>query len=224
MKKIVLFFIPVFISLAAKCQVEFGFFAGPQLTYSHYSIRDEAQKNKIKYGFQAGGMLKIPFENQIFFSPMVFYSMKGYKVTFNRPSEPPDLLATDNDTRLHTFEIAPLLQYDFSTESNHFFLRGGPSLDVQITGKESFNRSLGSPVKRNMRFGYADYGHFAFNVLLHAGFETGNGLTIYAHYSHGVGNIVNTDNGPSVVHRAAGISVGYYFNRKNLVMDTRNKE
>ena len=214
MKKIILFFIPVFVSIAASSQVEFGLFAGPQLTYSHYTIRDEAQKNKIKYGFQAGATLKVPFENKIFFSPMMFYSMKGYKVTLNQFSYPPDSNAIDNDTRLHTFEIVPMLQYDFGTTSNHFFIRGGPSLDIQLFGHEKFNRTTGAPVSRNMKFGFADYGYFAINFLLHVGFETENGLMIFAQYTHGVGGINNADNGPKILHRAAGISMGYYFNRK----------
>lgn len=182
-------------------QAEFGVFAGPQITDAAYSTPEinlgkTKQETEIKYGFQAGAMARIQFEGKLFFSPAVFYSMKGFKVKLTRPSFPPDSSAVDNDVTLHTFELAPMLQYNFSEEDGHFFIKAGPSIDVQLFGKEKFNKSGGGSVNRNMKFSFGDYGRFGANLLLQAGYETAGGFVIFAHYTHGIGSIVNTDNGP----------------------------
>lgn len=219
MKRFLLLSFTFFSVLAGHSQADFGFFAGPQITFAHYTTPEinlgkTKQETKMKIGFQAGGTWRVQFEKRFYFSPAVFYSMKGYKVTFTRPSLPPDSAALDNDATLHTFEIAPMVQYNFSDEPGHFFIKAGPSIDVQLFGKEKFNKTGGTAVSRNMKFSYSDYGHFGANFLLHLGYETESGLIIFAHYTHGIGSIVNTDNGPRIFHRAAGISVGKYFNRK----------
>ncbi len=220
MRKFGLLYFAICCVLNSYSQAEFGILAGPQITFAHYTTPEinlgkTKQETKMKTGFQAGGTMRMQFENKLYFAPAVFYSMKGYKATFTRPSFPPDSAAADNDVTLHTFELAPLFQYNFSNEPGHFFIKAGPSIDVQLFGKEKFNKvNGGGSVSRNMKFSYGDYGHFGANLLLHVGYETENGLIIFAHYTHGIGSIVNTDNGPRIFHRAAGISVGKYFNRK----------
>ena len=219
MKKSCLLLIVLSISCLLQAQTEFGVFAGGQSSWASYStpeidLGSTKQDTKMKYGFQAGAMARVQFEGKLYFAPAVFYSMKGYKVTLTRPSFPPDSLAIDNDVTVHTFEIAPMLQYNFSEAAGHFFIKAGPSIDLQLFGKEKFRRSSGPSVSRNMKFSYGDYGRFSANLLLHLGYETSSGLIIYAHYTHGVATIVNTDNGPTVRHRALGLSIGKFFNRK----------
>lgn len=219
MKKIGSLLICVCLTNAVFSQFEFGVFAGGQVTTASYhtpeiNLGRTKQETDMKFGFQLGGTAKMQFEGRLFFAPAAFYSMKGYKVTLTRPSLPPDSAAIDNDVTLHTFELAPLLQYNFSDDPGHFFIKAGPSFDVQMFGKEKFNKAGGGTVSRNMKFGFGDYGYLGANLLLHVGYETSSGLIIFAHYTHGIGNIVNTDNGARIVHRAAGISIGKYFNRK----------
>ncbi|HRG81540.1 MAG TPA: porin family protein [Chitinophagaceae bacterium] len=219
MKKSYLLFIGLMMAGLLQAQTEFGVFAGGQTTWASYStpeinLGSTKQDTKMKYGFQAGAMAKMQFEGKLYFAPAVFYSMKGYKVNFTRPSFPPDSLATDNDVTVHTFEFAPMLQYNFGEAEGHFFIKAGPSIDLQLFGKEKFNKSSGPAVSRNMKFSYGDYGRFGANLLLHLGYETSSGLIIYAHYTHGVATIVNTDNGPTVRHRALGLTIGKFFNRK----------
>ena len=219
MKKICFVLVSVLLAGSVSAQPQFGVFAGPQATWAGYSTPEinlgkTQQDTKMKAGFQAGATARMQFEGKLYFAPAVFYSMKGYKVTLTRVSFPPDSLATDNDVTLHTFELAPMLQYNFSDADDHFFIKAGPSIDVQLFGKEKFNRSNGTSVDRKMKFSFGDYGRFGANLLLHLGYETSSGLIIFGHYTHGFGSIVNTDNGPRIVHRAFGISVGKYFNRK----------
>jgi Outer membrane protein beta-barrel domain len=219
MKKVYLPFVFLLFTFIAKSQPQFGAFAGPQMNTAHYDIFDInvkkiKQETEMKFGFQAGVMMMIPFENKLFFSPAVYYNMKGYKVTFNRVSIPPDSFAVDNDVTLHTFDIAPMIQYNFSDNPGHFFIKAGPSINIHLFGNEKFNKTGGSSVDRKMKFSYSDYGRFGASLLLHLGYETSSGFIIYAQYNHGIGTLINTDGGPDVLTRCAGISIGKYFNRK----------
>lgn len=224
MKIFVLSVITLCISISLFAQPEFGILAGPQMMSARYDVKGKKQETDFKYGFQFGGMMKVPFENKLYFAPAVFYSMKGYKVTFDQFVYPPDPAAIDNDVSLHNVEIAALLQYDFSNNPGHFFIKFGPSIETQLFGKEKFNKITGEQVSRNMKFSFADYGRFGANLLGHLGYETASGFTIFAQYTFGVGSVSNTDGGPSIRHRAFGLSIGKYFNRKKIVIDTRNKE
>ncbi len=221
-------FVPVFallITLTAHSQFEVGFFAGPQATGARYTILNQKQKNEIKYGFQAGFGLKVPFEKNLFFAPAAFYSLKGYKVTFTQFVYPPDSNAINNNTTIHSFELAALLQYDLSSNPGHVFIKAGPSLDFHLFGKETYNLKAGGTVSRKMPFSAdGDYGHFSANMLVQIGYETGGGFMIFAQYTHGMASTNNADGGPKIRHRAYGISIGKYLNRKKMAMDTKNKE
>jgi len=225
MKKIYSLFFTLIITLIAHSQFEVGFFAGPQATGARYTILNQKQKNEIKYGFQAGVGLKVPFEEKLFFSPAAFYSLKGYKVTLTQFVYPPDTNAKDNNTTIHTFELAALLQFDFSNEPGHVFIKAGPSLDFHLFGKETYNLKAGGSVSRNMTFSTdGDYGHFSANMLAQIGYETGNGFMLFAQYTHGMASTNNAEGGPKIRHRAYGISIGKFLTRKKIVIDTRNKE
>ncbi len=71
-------------------QTRFNIFAGPQVTTVHYIVRGMKQTVDFKPGFQLGAGAKIEFENHLYFSPAIYYSLKGYKVTLNQAATPPD--------------------------------------------------------------------------------------------------------------------------------------
>lgn len=220
-------FISVFIVIASVChsQSRFGIFAGPQTTSAKYSVTGIKQPTNYKQGFNAGVGWKIPFESNLFFSPAAFYSLKGYKVKFNRYIYPPDTAAIDNKTSIHTFELAFLLQVDLGKKPSHFFVKAGPSLDFQIAGKEKFNLKTGGVVNRKMDYDFTAYGHYSANLLMQFGFETESGFTIFGQYTLGLGNLNNADAGPAIKHRAYGLSVGKYLNKKKTfeMPGTKNK-
>jgi Outer membrane protein beta-barrel domain len=224
MKFISLIVTTLSITLSASSQVQFNIFAGPQATTAHYTIGGTKQETEMKVGFHAGIGMKVPFENKLFFAPAAYYSMKGYKVTYNKFVALPDVNARDNKTTLHTFELAPLLQFDFNNNPSHFFIKAGPGLDFQLIGNEKFNLLTNGSVDRKMKFSYGDYGRFSANGLFQLGYEAGSGLIIFAQYSHGLASISNLDGGPQIKHRVFGISFGKFLNRKKIVIDTRNKE
>jgi hypothetical protein len=212
------------ISLNVCSQNQFGIFAGPQATGARYTILNQKQKNTVKYGLQAGVNMKVPFEGKLFFAPAAFYSMKGYDVTFTEFAFPPDVNAKNNNTTIHCFELAALLELDLGNNPSHFFIKAGPSLDFQLFGKEKFDLKAGGSVDRTMKWSPGDYGRYSANLLGQLGFETNSGVMIFLQYTHGAASINNADYGPKIRHRALGISFGKYINRKKIVIDTKNKE
>jgi len=211
----------LFSAFASFSQVELGIIGGPQITSAKYKIEGEDQPTDHKYGVQAGLTMKVPFENNLYFAPAFYYSLKGYKVTFNKGAFPPSDEAINNDTKMHTVETAALLQYDLSKNPNHFFIKGGFAVDLIISGKEQFDVLPRGTVNRNMKFSFGDYGRITASTNVHFGYETKSGLIIIAHYAHGIGSMNNADYGPRIFNRIAGISLGYYLRKNPNVLDTK---
>ncbi len=193
-------------------QVQVGIFGGSHLSSVNYVIEGAKQKDKFKYGYHAGINWKVPVEGNLYFSPAAFYSRKGYNVKFDKPAYPPGPEALTNRTTFHTVELAFLLQHDFSNMPDHFFFRSGPSLDFHLFGREKFDTDDGK-IKRNTPFGYDKYGRYSANFLIQFGYEAHNDLFFFAHYTYGLANISNKDEGPKIRHRLFGISIGKYISK-----------
>jgi hypothetical protein len=72
--------------------------------------------------------------------------MRGYKVQFNQPSYPPDLLAIDNNTTFHEIDVDPLLQFDLSKKASHPFIKVGPSFNFILWVRKSITWQLVNPL------------------------------------------------------------------------------
>lgn len=225
MKKSIIFFVTLSLCIATYAQTEFGIFAGLHASSAIYEVKNVKQPTDFKYGFHMGVDYKIPFENNLTFVPALSYKMMGYKVRFNRPSFPPDLLAKDNDTRFHEVDLDLLLQYDLTKKSNNFFLRAGPSFGFILAGKENFSLTTGEEVDRDMKFSVLrGYGRYGAAVVVQLGLETSSGFTIYGHYVQHLISMSNEDEGPSIRNRLVGITFGKFLKSKKIVLDTRNKQ
>lgn len=189
-------------------------FGGPQTTSVDYSIRGVNQSAEYKQGFIAGAGLKTLIEGPAFFSPMLYFSRKGYKVSFNERAFPPDSGALNNNTSINTIELAPLIQINLSKQPSYLFLRFGPSFDFNLSGREVFDTASNKKIDREMVFSFGDYSHATILLNAHLGFQHKSGLTIFTHYSHGLSSLNNADLGPSIFHRVAGVSLGWKFGKK----------
>lgn len=223
MKTIIIAVFGLCVTLTSYSQVQFSVFAGPQYSSANYKVHNVKQNTTGKIGGQLGMGMKVPFESRLFFTPSIFYSLKGYKVKYSEFAYPPDPSAQDNNTTFHTVEVAAMLQYDFSNHPNHFFFGAGPSLDFQVFGKEEFT-TPNETVNRNIPFGYDKYGHYAANALFRFGYEMESGLFIFGQYTYGLASINNADYGPDIRHQVVGITIGKFFGGNKVVMDTRNRE
>ena len=216
MKKTLL--LAVFTATTSACfaqGVKWGLFAGPQWTTARYTLGPDNAKQSVtgKLGAVAGLGAKADFEGNLYFAPAVQYSLKGYKARFTGVSNPPDPQAKDNDVTMHTFEIAAHLQYDFSKNPGHFFLKAGPNLDIQVYGKEKFTKTNTSVVSRSIPFGFTNYGRFAGGLQAGLGYEAGKKAYIQCIYSHGFGSINNADGGPRIRYRYAFLTLGTYLGK-----------
>ena len=212
-------------SLILNSQVQYGIFAGPQVTDVRYMINEKKQETSMRIGLNAGVQMKVPFENRLSFAPSIMYNLRGYKVDkFVGVSFPPDSLAVDVATRFHTVELAFMLQHDFNLEPGHFFIRFGPSLDFALFGNEKFTTHNGTKIDRSMKFSFSDYGHYLASAIIQLGYEAANGFFAYGHYNYGLTTMNNWDFGPTIGNRAAGITIGKYFKQNKVVINTENKQ
>ncbi|HTM93196.1 MAG TPA: outer membrane beta-barrel protein [Flavisolibacter sp.] len=215
----------ILFSLTTHAQVQFSLFGGGQATSARYLVKDIKQPTQFKYGTMGGLAVKVEFDNQLYFFPAIFYSLKGYKVTLNNSAFPPTELAKNNDLWVHTIEVAPLFHFDFNKKAAHLFVRFGPSVDYGYYGNEIFDTvsgpGTGGRVYRRMRFDFTEYGRFTAQANLHFGYETGKGLMAFAFYQRGFGSMNNHDGGPKIFHRTLGVSVGWLFGRNPLVKETK---
>ena len=212
MKKITIFSVVLTWSLVSAAQVELGVFAGPHASSAIYAIKNVRQSTDFKFGFHAGVDCKIPFEDKLTFVPALSYKMMGYKVVFDRPSFPPDLLAKDNNTTFHEADIDLLLQYDFGKKAGHFFLRAGPSFDFILFGTENYNLMTGESVDRKMKFSVLNnYGRYNVAIVAQFGFETSTGFIIHGDYNQQLFSMSNEDEGPSIRNRLVGVTFGKFL-------------
>jgi hypothetical protein len=192
-------------------QTRFALFAGANATTSSYSVRGAKQTTDIKPGFILGASYKIEFEKNLYFSPAAFYSLKGYKVTLNQAAYPPGTEVIKNNVTVHSIEIAPLLQYDFSSRPTHFFIKLGPCFEMQLYGKEKMLLISGATVSSRMKYGFAEYGRYSASALLQFGYQLNRNVFVQAYYAHGLSNLNNADHGPDIKYRSGGLSVGRFF-------------
>ena len=214
MKRIIIFF-AVMVCCDTIFSQQFEIFGGPHISSTTYSIKSVTQPTDSKVGFHLGAGYKIPFDGILFFSPSISYAMRGYKVQFNQPSFPPDLLAIDNDVTFHEINVDPLLQFDLTKKPSHPFIRVGPSFNFILWGNEKYNLATGEYVDHAMNLSTTNgYGRYNASLVAHLGFETSKGVTIYAYYLRGLISMNNEEQGPSIYNSMYGLTVGKFFKSK----------
>lgn len=208
----IIFHLLIICSYSSTAQVTI--FAGPQMTSADYSIREARQETGYKTGFMGGLGIKTLIEGPVYFSPMLFFSRKGYDVTFDRPAFPPDSGAVNNSTTINTIELAPLIQFNFSKKENYLFLRLGPSFDFNLSGSEAFDSTSGKRINRAMKFSFGDYSHATISMNAQSGFQHRSGFTAFVFINVGFSSLNNADFGPKIFHRVGGVAVGWRLGRK----------
>lgn len=189
---------------------KWAIYAGPQATTVRYVVKDEKQDNSFKIGFQVGLTTSLPVEGNLRFSPGIAYNLRGYKVDFDTPVNPPDSSALDVNTTFHTIELSFLFHHVFKQEPGRWFIKFGPSLDFALFGNEKFKTTNGS-VDRKMRFSFDNYGRYMASAILQLGYESKSGIFGFVHYNYSLTTMNNFDGGPRIGNRAIGISLGKIF-------------
>ncbi|HET7896491.1 MAG TPA: outer membrane beta-barrel protein, partial [Flavisolibacter sp.] len=141
------------------------------MTNVYYNVAGVDQPTEAKYGFVGGLGLTYFIESSLYFTPSLYYSRRGYKVTYTQRADPPDPAALNNNTTINTICFSPQLQWNFSQGSKYVFVRLGPTLDVAINGREEFDSSGGKHVERDMLFSSVGYSLITSSANLQVGFE-----------------------------------------------------
>ncbi len=190
-------------------KVLFGLKAGYNYSASSF-ITNKTLKTKPVHGGYFGAMLKVPFDNRLFFAPQVDVSYRGM-LTDSLQKEQFSKITEAN------VRVMPLVQIEFtdpSKQANTFFLELGPSLGFGFWGKQTKQDVAGAPVNRSLKYGFADYGAFDANWHTALGYETTGGLRLKLEYVHGLTNMINTEKGPTLKYRNISAGIGYWFGKK----------
>jgi hypothetical protein len=176
-----------------------GFGVGGQMSTASYKDSTGLKKTtSSKYGIRAYWMGRVNLEGNIYFSPEVGYTLKGFKV-----ASPESGIASQEIT-LHYFEIKLLQEYVFKDK---FFLRIGPSISGALGGTNKTVSNTGLRATGKLPFNFDGWGRFEACINLGAGIHFNNGWSADLTLSDGLTNIFDGDGGPKVKNRLVGINI-----------------
>ena len=213
MKKIFVFVLLSFLYSYAQSQdmghLVLGIKGGYNYSLSTYNTNKKLPTNAVHGGY-AGLMLKVPFDNRLFFVPQIDASYRG----FSTDSLQRNVYSSIKEVHIR---VQPLLQLNFKhpeSKSNTLFVQFGPSVGFGMWGRETKQDNANLPSEANLRYGFKYYGRYDANWHTGIGYETTNGLRFLLEYAHGLGGMINTDDGPSLKYRNLSIGIGYWLGKK----------
>ncbi|RYY71420.1 MAG: PorT family protein [Chitinophagaceae bacterium] len=196
MKKSISILLLFFCITAANAQTSFGIKAGVQSNALRISDGD----SKVAYlgtGAHLGFVADLSVSENFSVQPNLLFQMKSVK-----PSD-------DISLSLYTVD----LPINFLYKSGGFFAGAGPNLSFGLSAKSKsdgdededlYEDPEGDEEATLKRF------EVGANVLM--GYKFTNGLTLSAHYTPGLSNIVNNPSGDEKYNtRVFGLSLGYMF-------------
>ncbi len=203
-----LFFLVQFFTLTVWSQdlgkVLFGLKAGYNINNANY-ITNKTLPVKWAHGGYGGVMLKVPFDNHLFFAPQMDITYRAMITDSLQKNEYSQI------TEWH-MRIAPLLQIDFTNpakNTNTFFFQFGPSIGYGLTGNQVFQDAANVPVKKKLKYGFNAYGRYDANAHAALGYETKRGFRLMLEYVYGLGNMINTIDKGTLKYRTMSIGIGY---------------
>ncbi len=196
---------------ASKAQGLGKIYYGIKGNYSYVLAPYTLTKTEGTHGGDLGVMMKIPFDNRLFFTPQVDFNYRGMKAKTLVPNEFSKISELQ-------FRVMPLVQIEFKhpdKKENTVFLSTGPSLGFGLLGQQTKQNQNGDPADRSLHYGFTRYGRYDAQWHLGLGYETTNGLRLLLNYSHGLGNMINTDGAGNLRYRVISAGIGYWFGKKN---------
>jgi Outer membrane protein beta-barrel domain len=201
--------IAVFLKAQDMGHVVLGVKGGYNYSLSYFNTNKTLPVKPVHGGY-VGAMLKIPFDNRLFFAPQIDVSYRGMKT---------DSLQKNQYSSISEFHlrIQPLLQLNFKkpeSKSNTLFVHFGPSIGFGITGKQIKQDAANNPVSGTLKYGFTNYGRYDAHWHTGIGYETTGGLRLLLEYAHGLGNMINTDGGALLKYRNISLGIGYWLGKK----------
>jgi hypothetical protein len=188
--------------------VRWGIKAGFNFTTSSYKSEQTISTNPF-YGGYAGIMMKIPFDNHLHFAPQLDFNYRG----LNTRDLNPNRFSKINEVQVR---IAPLLQFYLkhpSEKVNSFFIQAGPSIGIGLGGNQTAQNNNNIPLNRKLKYGYQAYGKYDAAWHTGLGYDGKAGFRLLLEYVHGLSNMINTENGPTLKYRTISLGIGYLINK-----------
>jgi opacity protein-like surface antigen len=195
MKKILLVFLGIALTLGVSAQLRYGVKVGGTLSQILEKFDGRSENSDPKFGFQAGGLLEYSFSSSFALQPELLYVNSGGKyeedVTFN----------------FHSIQLPVNLKYKVGTENLKFYVTAGPYLSYVISGKlkqgpvsvDAFSDEAGLSLK-----------HFDFGLGAGLGIEFLNNYIAGVGYNYGLSNLTKVDN-VKIKTGTFNLSIGYLF-------------
>ncbi len=207
MRKLIISALLIIITLCSSAQVNWMIRGGYNYSSARAMYLDTKRPTDPKSGFNIGIGLKSFFDYNIYFTPQLNYSMKGYSVSYGADSS----VAASNTT-LHMVEFPILLQTYLNPNSeNRFFLQYGPTVSLIVAGKERATFQNGTFEDRNLKFGSTGYGRWEVSLMGAIGIEMKNVYVASIGFNAGMTKIVNSDFGAKIKTSVISVNFGYYF-------------
>ena len=202
--KIVLLFIVTLLCCDAAAQkLSTGFGIGTQLSKASYT---DTFKNKLPTTYRPGlrvyALGRINLEGNIFFSPEVSYTMKGFKI------DKPNVGVAQQEITVHYIEFKLLQEYTFMQK---YFAKIGPSIGGAIYGRDKQISTANLKSSKPLNFDFAAWSRFEASIDISVGAHFGSGWIAELRYSKGTSNIYDGDDGPRVKNQGIGISIAKYL-------------
>ncbi|HMO33742.1 MAG TPA: porin family protein [Lacibacter sp.] len=179
-----------------------GLRGGYQAGFAAFKL-PSSQATNLHHGGYAGIFLKIPFDNHLFFKPVMDVAYRGMDV-----KEP----VANQFSRINELQwrVAPLLQIDFTypaTGKGTWFVHFGPSIGFGLSGQQTKQSGSNQPESRSLRYGYQAYGRYDASAHVGLGYEGAGGMQLHVDYNHGLSNMINTELGPSLKYRSVSLGL-----------------
>ena len=187
-------------------KIYYGLKGGYNYSFTSYT----AAETEGAHGGYAGVMMKIPFDNRLFFVPQIDFNYRGMKAK----TLPANELSKVTELQIR---VMPVVQIDFKhpdKNENTLFVMIGPSLGFGVGGKQVKQDQNGTPISGKLKYGFQDYGKYDASWHTGLGYETTNGLRLLLDYAYGLSNMMNRDGGPSIRFHTVSAGVGYWFGKK----------
>jgi opacity protein-like surface antigen len=183
MKKVILFAAFAVVAFATQAQVKFGAKGGLNLA----NLSGDVEDNKMKIGFNLGGLVNIPVSGNLSVQPELLYSGEGAKF---------DDGTTSANFNLNFINIPVMLKY--SAEGG-FYGEAGPQLGILASAK-----SDGTDVKE-----FLNSTNFGLGFGL--GYNMSSGLGFGARYSLGLSNMLKDGGGDKLKTNTISVGLQYTF-------------
>ena len=195
---------------SVSAQTRVGISAGP--AFANITAKSEGisvSSPKLKVGFTAGLFVDALLSSNFSFQPALNFVQKG---AMWKDGSAKDKL------NLNYIEMPLNFVYN-TTQHDGFFVGGGPSLGIGISGREKYTDKDFPEDNSNDKITFGsdedDIKRADFGVNFLAGYKLSGGITVAANYNLGLSNIANKSDDPendgTIKNRYFSIKIGYAF-------------